>query len=75
MQEISSSNSPAFTGIWDPDKSWAQHHHNFKLGSKLKYLKMLDKFSIAYGVFQAVQFTNTKKKEILEGLCSVRKFL
>ena len=37
---------------------------------------MLDRFSIAYGVFQAVGFTSAKRKEIiLETFCSVRKFL
>ena len=38
MQEILSSNPPVVTGIYDPNKSWARHHHSLKLGSKLKYL-------------------------------------
>ena len=40
MQEISSSNPPVVTGICDPNKSRARHHHSLKLGSKLKYLKI-----------------------------------
>ena len=40
MQEICSSNPPVVTGICDPNKSQAQHHHSLKLGSKLKYLKI-----------------------------------
>ena len=38
MQEICNSNPPVVTGIFDPNKSRARHHHSWKLGSKLKYL-------------------------------------
>ena len=40
MQEIRNSNPPVVTGICDPNKSRARHHRSFKLGSKLKYLKI-----------------------------------
>ena len=33
------------TGICDPNKSRARHHRSLKLGSKLKYLKIKEKFS------------------------------
>ena len=32
-----SPNSPVITGICDPNKYWAQHHHSLKLVSKLKH--------------------------------------
>ena len=41
MQEYRSSNPPVVTGICDPNKSRARHHHSFKLGSKLKYLNII----------------------------------
>ena len=40
MQGIRSSSPPVVTGICDPNKSRAQHHCIFKLGSKLMYLKL-----------------------------------
>ena len=40
LQEIRSSNPPAVTGICDPKKSRARHHHSLKLGSKLKHLNI-----------------------------------
>ena len=39
MQKICSSNPPMVTGICDPKKSRALHHHSLKLGLKKKYLK------------------------------------
>ena len=39
-QDVYSSNPPVVTGICDPSKSWARHHHSLKLGSKLKYLNI-----------------------------------
>ena len=40
MQEIRRSNPPVVTGIYDPNKFWAQHYHSMKLGLKLKYLRI-----------------------------------
>ena len=40
MQEIQPSRSPVVTGICDPNKSQAQHHHILKLGSNLKCLNI-----------------------------------
>ena len=37
MQKICSSNPPLDTGICDPNKSQAQHHHSLKLGSTIKF--------------------------------------
>ena len=37
---------------------------------------IVERCNFAYGVSQVVQFTNTKRKDIiLEVFCSVRKFL
>ena len=37
---------------------------------------MLDRFNLAYGVYQTVRSTNRKGKErILEAFCSVKNFL
>ena len=41
MQDIRSSDPPVVTGICDLNKSRARHHHNLKLGSKLRYLNSL----------------------------------
>ena len=42
MQKIHSSNPTVVTGICDPNKSQAQHHHSLKLGLKLKDLNIID---------------------------------
>ena len=41
MQDIRSSDPPVVTGICDLNKSRARHHHNLKLGLKLRYLNSL----------------------------------
>ena len=46
MQEIRISKPPVVTGILDPNKSRAQHHHSLKLDLKLKYLNFIDYVNI-----------------------------
>ena len=46
MQEIRSSNPPVVAKICDPNKSRARHHRSFKLGSKLRYLKIMRIFKL-----------------------------
>ena len=41
MQEIRSANPPVITGSCDSNNSRARQHRRLKLGSKLKYLKIL----------------------------------
>ena len=50
MQEIRSSNPHVVTGICDPNKSRAQNHRSLRLGSKLKYLKMIKASSLSFYV-------------------------
>ena len=42
MQKIPSSNPRVVTGICDPNKSQAGDHHSLNLGSRLKYLKIIE---------------------------------
>ena len=44
MQEIRSSDPLAVTGICEPNKSRARHHHSLKLGSRMKYVKISHTF-------------------------------
>ena len=52
------STPPVVTGICNPNKSRARHHHNLKLGSRLKYLKINRKGTY----FVRLRFKNRKAK-------------